>query len=125
MSIHRIIKFVSSQSLSPSVFQLWKVPCVLIQLNFVVVPDPPPPSRPLPPTPRDDPRQAHKVSTPPTNHQTPQSGVSSGGSGGQSAPQRNSHVFKPMVSDVDDYCIFTHTCQCFPFFKYRFLYAYT
>jgi len=58
------------------------------------VPDPQPPSRPLPPTPRDDPRQ-HKVSTPPSNHQTPAGG--GGGSGGQSAPQRNS-VFKPMVS---------------------------
>lgn len=58
------------------------------------MPDPQPPSRPLPPTPRDDPRQPHKVSTPPSNHQTP---VGGGGSGGQPAPQRNS-VFKPMVS---------------------------
>ncbi|XP_011876121.1 PREDICTED: serine/threonine-protein kinase mig-15 isoform X10 [Vollenhovia emeryi] len=61
--------------------------------RLIVVPDPQPPSRPLPPTPRDDPRQPHKVSTPPSNHQTPAGG---GGSGGQSAPQRNS-VFKPML----------------------------
>ncbi|XP_077274857.1 serine/threonine-protein kinase msn isoform X10 [Temnothorax americanus] len=60
--------------------------------RLIVVPDPQPPSRPLPPTPRDDPRQPHKVSTPPSNHQTP----AGGGSGGQSAPQRNS-VFKPML----------------------------
>ncbi|XP_011876119.1 PREDICTED: serine/threonine-protein kinase mig-15 isoform X8 [Vollenhovia emeryi] len=70
--------------------------------RLIVVPDPQPPSRPLPPTPRDDPRQPHKVSTPPSNHQTPAGG---GGSGGQSAPQRNS-VFKPMAlsieSDSDD-----------------------
>ncbi|XP_077274858.1 serine/threonine-protein kinase msn isoform X11 [Temnothorax americanus] len=69
--------------------------------RLIVVPDPQPPSRPLPPTPRDDPRQPHKVSTPPSNHQTP----AGGGSGGQSAPQRNS-VFKPMAlsieSDSDD-----------------------
>lgn len=64
----------------------------------IVVPDPQPPSRPLPPTPRDDPRQPHKVSTPPSNHQPLIGGGGSGGSGGQSASQRNSHVFKPMVS---------------------------
>ncbi|XP_015108988.1 serine/threonine-protein kinase mig-15 isoform X9 [Diachasma alloeum] len=60
--------------------------------------EPQPPSRPLPPTPRDDPRQPHKVSTPPSNHHSAanSSGVGSGGSGGQ-APQRNSHVFKPML----------------------------
>ncbi|XP_011309716.1 serine/threonine-protein kinase mig-15 isoform X10 [Fopius arisanus] len=60
--------------------------------------EPQPPSRPLPPTPRDDPRQPHKVSTPPSNHHSAanSSGVGSGGSGGQ-PPQRNSHVFKPML----------------------------
>ncbi|XP_012540733.1 serine/threonine-protein kinase mig-15 isoform X12 [Monomorium pharaonis] len=60
--------------------------------RLIVVPDPQPPSRPLPPTPRDDLRQPHKVSTPPSNHQT----AAGGGSSGQSAPQRNS-VFKPML----------------------------
>ncbi|XP_012272994.1 TRAF2 and NCK-interacting protein kinase isoform X9 [Orussus abietinus] len=69
--------------------------------RLIVVPDPQPPSRPLPPTPRDDPRQVHKVSTPPSNHQAPMPGAgSSGGSGGQPAPQRNSHVFKPMDLDT-------------------------
>ncbi|XP_034934829.1 serine/threonine-protein kinase mig-15 isoform X14 [Chelonus insularis] len=69
--------------------------------------EPQPPSRPLPPTPRDDPRQQHKVSTPPSNHHSAanSSGAGSGGSGGQ-APQRNSHIFKPMAltveSDSDD-----------------------
>ncbi|KAK0084055.1 hypothetical protein PV325_007688 [Microctonus aethiopoides] len=62
--------------------------------------EPHPPSRPLPPTPRDDPRQPHKVSTPPSNHHSAanSSGAGSGGSGGggQVAPQRNSHIFKPM-----------------------------
>ncbi|XP_034934827.1 serine/threonine-protein kinase mig-15 isoform X12 [Chelonus insularis] len=60
--------------------------------------EPQPPSRPLPPTPRDDPRQQHKVSTPPSNHHSAanSSGAGSGGSGGQ-APQRNSHIFKPML----------------------------
>ncbi|KOX68103.1 Serine/threonine-protein kinase mig-15 [Melipona quadrifasciata] len=65
--------------------------------RLIVVPDPQPPSRPLPPTPRDDPRQPHKVSTPPSNHQPLISGSGSGGSGGQAASQRNSHVFKPML----------------------------
>ncbi|XP_015604008.1 serine/threonine-protein kinase mig-15 isoform X16 [Cephus cinctus] len=66
--------------------------------RLIVVPDPQPPSRPLPPTPRDDPRQPHKVSTPPSNHQAPSSGGgSAAGSGGQSAPQRNSQIFKPML----------------------------
>ncbi|XP_078040467.1 serine/threonine-protein kinase msn isoform X12 [Augochlora pura] len=65
--------------------------------RLIVVPDPQPPSRPLPPTPRDDPRQPHKVSTPPSNHQPPVAGSGSGNSGGQSASQRNSHVFKPML----------------------------
>ncbi|XP_015180708.1 PREDICTED: serine/threonine-protein kinase mig-15 isoform X13 [Polistes dominula] len=66
--------------------------------RLIVVPDPQPPSRPLPPTPRDDPRQSHKVSTPPSNHQAPSAGGGgSGGSAGQAAPQRNSHVFKPML----------------------------
>ncbi|XP_053980692.1 serine/threonine-protein kinase mig-15 isoform X9 [Hylaeus anthracinus] len=65
--------------------------------RLIVVPDPQPPSRPLPPTPRDDPRQPHKVSTPPSNHQPPVAGSGSGSSGGQSASQRNSHVFKPML----------------------------
>ncbi|KAH0945763.1 hypothetical protein HN011_007079 [Eciton burchellii] len=65
--------------------------------RLIVVPDPQPPSRPLPPTPRDDPRQPHKVSTPPSNHQIPAGGGGgSGGSAGQPAPQRNS-VFKPML----------------------------
>ncbi|KAK0179082.1 hypothetical protein PV327_007907 [Microctonus hyperodae] len=63
--------------------------------------EPHPPSRPLPPTPRDDPRQPHKVSTPPSNHHSAanSSGAGSGGSGGggQVAPQRNSHIFKPML----------------------------
>lgn len=68
-----------------------------------MVPDPQPPSRPLPPTPRDDPRQPHKVSTPPSNHQTPVGG--GGGSGGQPVPQRNS-VFKPMVSLYEETCTF-------------------
>ncbi|XP_066583677.1 serine/threonine-protein kinase mig-15 isoform X14 [Prorops nasuta] len=64
--------------------------------RLIVVPDPQPPSRPLPPTPRDDPRQPHKVSTPPSNHQISSAG--SGGSSGQQAPpQRNSNVFKPML----------------------------
>lgn len=67
-------------------------------MDRIVVPDPQPPSRPLPPTPRDDPRQPHKVSTPPSNHQPLIGGGGSGGSGGQAASQRNSHVFKPMVS---------------------------
>ncbi|XP_034934818.1 serine/threonine-protein kinase mig-15 isoform X3 [Chelonus insularis] len=63
--------------------------------------EPQPPSRPLPPTPRDDPRQQHKVSTPPSNHHSAanSSGAGSGGSGGQ-APQRNSHIFKPMDLDM-------------------------
>ncbi|XP_076640265.1 serine/threonine-protein kinase msn isoform X1 [Colletes latitarsis] len=65
--------------------------------RLIVVPDPQPPSRPLPPTPRDDPRQPHKVSTPPSNHQPPVAISGSGSSGGQSASQRNSHVFKPML----------------------------
>ncbi|XP_048265616.1 serine/threonine-protein kinase mig-15 isoform X8 [Bombus affinis] len=65
--------------------------------RLIVVPDPQPPSRPLPPTPRDDPRQPHKVSTPPSNHQPLIGGAGSGGSGGQAASQRNSHVFKPML----------------------------
>ncbi|XP_043514085.1 serine/threonine-protein kinase mig-15 isoform X10 [Frieseomelitta varia] len=65
--------------------------------RLIVVPDPQPPSRPLPPTPRDDPRQPHKVSTPPSNHQPLIGGSGSGGSGGQAASQRNSHVFKPML----------------------------
>ncbi|XP_076381641.1 serine/threonine-protein kinase msn isoform X12 [Megalopta genalis] len=65
--------------------------------RLIVVPDPQPPSRPLPPTPRDDPRQPHKVSTPPSNHQPPVASSGSGNSGGQSASQRNSHVFKPML----------------------------
>ncbi|XP_031830848.1 serine/threonine-protein kinase msn isoform X15 [Nomia melanderi] len=65
--------------------------------RLIVVPDPQPPSRPLPPTPRDDPRQPHKVSTPPSNHQPPATGSGSGNSSGQSASQRNSHVFKPML----------------------------
>ncbi|XP_043259714.1 serine/threonine-protein kinase mig-15 isoform X9 [Colletes gigas] len=65
--------------------------------RLIVVPDPQPPSRPLPPTPRDDPRQPHKVSTPPSNHQPPVAVSGSGSSGGQSASQRNSHVFKPML----------------------------
>ena len=60
--------------------------------RLIVVPDLQPPSRPLPPTPRDDPRQPRKVSTPPSNHQT----LAGGGSGGQSAPHRNS-VFKSML----------------------------
>ncbi|XP_057326930.1 serine/threonine-protein kinase mig-15 isoform X11 [Microplitis mediator] len=70
--------------------------------------EPQPPSRPLPPTPRDDPRQPHKVSTPPSNHHPAvnSGGAGSGGSGGQAAPQRNSHIFKPMAlsveSDSDD-----------------------
>ncbi|OAD56287.1 Serine/threonine-protein kinase mig-15, partial [Eufriesea mexicana] len=68
--------------------------------RLIVVPDPQPPSRPLPPTPRDDPRQPHKVSTPPSNHQPLISGSGSGGSGGQAASQRNSHVFKPMDLDM-------------------------
>ncbi|XP_057326926.1 serine/threonine-protein kinase mig-15 isoform X7 [Microplitis mediator] len=61
--------------------------------------EPQPPSRPLPPTPRDDPRQPHKVSTPPSNHHPAvnSGGAGSGGSGGQAAPQRNSHIFKPML----------------------------
>ncbi|XP_043259711.1 serine/threonine-protein kinase mig-15 isoform X6 [Colletes gigas] len=68
--------------------------------RLIVVPDPQPPSRPLPPTPRDDPRQPHKVSTPPSNHQPPVAVSGSGSSGGQSASQRNSHVFKPMDLDM-------------------------
>ncbi|XP_048265614.1 serine/threonine-protein kinase mig-15 isoform X6 [Bombus affinis] len=68
--------------------------------RLIVVPDPQPPSRPLPPTPRDDPRQPHKVSTPPSNHQPLIGGAGSGGSGGQAASQRNSHVFKPMDLDM-------------------------
>ncbi|XP_046735240.1 serine/threonine-protein kinase mig-15 isoform X7 [Diprion similis] len=64
--------------------------------RLIVVPDPQAPLRPLPPTPRDDPRQPHKVSPPPSNHQVP-SGGGSGGSGGQSASQRNSRIFKPML----------------------------
>nr|XP_031830843.1 serine/threonine-protein kinase mig-15 isoform X4 [Nomia melanderi] len=68
--------------------------------RLIVVPDPQPPSRPLPPTPRDDPRQPHKVSTPPSNHQPPATGSGSGNSSGQSASQRNSHVFKPMDLDM-------------------------
>ncbi|XP_014298207.1 mitogen-activated protein kinase kinase kinase kinase 4 isoform X9 [Microplitis demolitor] len=73
--------------------------------------EPQPPSRPLPPTPRDDPRQPHKVSTPPSNHHPAvnSGGAGSGGSGGQAAPQRNSHIFKPMLpprrpEDLDMLC---------------------
>jgi serine/threonine protein kinase len=72
--------------------------------RLIVVPDPHPPSRPLPPTPKDDIRQSHKVPTPPSNHQV--SGGSSGGSVSVPVSQRNSHVFKPMAlmieSDSDD-----------------------
>ncbi|XP_011495967.1 PREDICTED: misshapen-like kinase 1 [Ceratosolen solmsi marchali] len=72
--------------------------------RLIVVPDPHPPSRPLPPTPKDDLRQAHKIPTPPSSHQI--SGGTSSGSITVSASQRNSHVFKPMAlmieSDSDD-----------------------
>ncbi|XP_058799974.1 mitogen-activated protein kinase kinase kinase kinase 4 [Phymastichus coffea] len=78
--------------------------------RLIVVPDPHPPSRPLPPTPKDDPRQSHKVPTPPSNHQASSGGGGGGGGGGGSVSvavsQRNSHVFKPMAlmieSDSDD-----------------------
>lgn len=65
---------------------------------ITVVPDPQPPCRPLPPTPRDEPGQSHKVSTPPSNHQLPSSGGSNIISSGQVVSQRNSHVFKPTVN---------------------------
>jgi hypothetical protein len=58
------------------------------------VPDPHPPSRPLPPPPKEDRQQ--KPATPPTgaaSHQQPLS----------TAPQpqqRNSHIFKPMVRSL-------------------------
>lgn len=91
------------------------VKCYIIILRCIVVPDPQPPSRPLPPTPRDDPRQPHKVSTPPSNHQPLIGGGGSGGSGGQSASQRNSHVFKPMVSF---YCFFYFSL--FPYCNFSF-----
>ncbi|KAK7790921.1 hypothetical protein R5R35_000923 [Gryllus longicercus] len=54
--------------------------------------DPHPPSRPLPPPPRED-RQP-KPATPPTGASSHQSAAA----GGQQAqPQRNSHIFKPML----------------------------
>lgn len=78
--------------------------------------EPQPPSRPLPPTPRDERRivnnvtprderrSTNNISTPPTNHHSSSANSSnavnsSGGSGsaGQPEPQRNSHVFKPML----------------------------
>lgn len=76
-----------------------KLECLIEHLPCNLDTEPQPPSRPLPPTPRDDPRQPHKISTPPSNHHQAanSSGGGSGGSGGQAAPQRNSHVFKPMV----------------------------
>ncbi|CAB0039451.1 unnamed protein product [Trichogramma brassicae] len=78
--------------------------------RLIVVPDPHPPSRPLPPTPKDDPRlpPSHKAPTPPSNHhaQLPSSSSHSGGGAAGAAGQRNSHVFKPMAlmieSDSDD-----------------------
>ncbi|KAK7790925.1 hypothetical protein R5R35_000923 [Gryllus longicercus] len=57
--------------------------------------DPHPPSRPLPPPPRED-RQP-KPATPPTGASSHQSAAA----GGQQAqPQRNSHIFKPMDLDM-------------------------
>ncbi|KAK7790914.1 hypothetical protein R5R35_000923 [Gryllus longicercus] len=63
-----------------------------IPQRLIVVPDPHPPSRPLPPPPRED-RQP-KPATPPTGASSHQSAAA----GGQQAqPQRNSHIFKPML----------------------------
>ncbi|XP_044012537.1 serine/threonine-protein kinase mig-15 isoform X19 [Aphidius gifuensis] len=78
--------------------------------------EPQPPSRPLPPTPRDERRivnsvtprderrSTNNISTPPTNHHSSSANSSGavsnsggGGSAGQPEPQRNSHVFKPML----------------------------
>jgi len=58
------------------------------------VPDPHPPSRPLPPPPREDRQQ--KPATPPTgaaSHQQPSSAA-------PQPQQRNSHIFKPMVRSL-------------------------
>jgi len=58
------------------------------------VPDPHPPSRPLPPPPREDRQQ--KPATPPTgaaSHQQPSSVA-------PQPQQRNSHIFKPMVRSL-------------------------
>ena len=67
---------------------------------MTVVPDPQPPCRPLPPTPRDEPRQLNKVSTPPLNHQSSSGGGTNMISSGQAVSHRNSHVFKPTVSQL-------------------------
>lgn len=58
------------------------------------MPDPHPPSRPLPPPPREDRQQ--KPATPPTgaaSHQQPPSAA-------PQPQQRNSHIFKPMVRNL-------------------------
>jgi len=72
----------------------------------IVVPDPHPPSRPLPPPPKDDGRKGASHSN---NHSNQAGsshaaahgaahGASHGASHAASQQQRNSHVFKPMVS---------------------------
>lgn len=82
--------------------KLSQVPFFPIETKFMglcidwmsVVPDPHPPSRPLPPPPKDDSRQPGKPSTPLGNHHAhPQSSQSAHGQ-----QQRSSHAFKPMVN---------------------------
>ncbi|XP_014214502.1 misshapen-like kinase 1 [Copidosoma floridanum] len=74
--------------------------------RLIVVPDPHPPSRPLPPTPKDDLRQVHKALTPSSNLPAVERAMASGGSVSVPVSQRNSHIFKPMAlmieSDSDD-----------------------
>jgi hypothetical protein len=70
---------------------LWSILSTTLHL---VVPDPHPPSRPLPPPPREDRQQ--KPATPPTgaaSHQQPTSAA-------PQPQQRNSHIFKPMVRSL-------------------------
>ena len=58
------------------------------------MPDPHPPSRPLPPPPREDRQQ--KPATPPTSAAS----HSQSSSGAPQPQQRNSHIFKPMVRSL-------------------------
>jgi hypothetical protein len=70
---------------------LWNILSATLHL---VVPDPHPPSRPLPPPPREDRQQ--KPATPPTGaarHQQPSSAA-------PQPQQRKSHIFKPMVRSL-------------------------
>lgn len=77
---------------------------ILSTTLHLVVPDPHPPSRPLPPPPREDRQQ--KPATPPTgaaSHQQPASAA-------PQPQQRNSHIFKPMVRSlcIQYCCLIVH-----------------